>query len=98
MPIEHFIPLPHGSEERIIPVGQFGNLSVFVADPYSIALSKIDRGLANDYTDIEFLLAKGHIALDTLTQIVENTIAKAGKYDLDPEFLKHFEELKLRLK
>ena len=98
VPIEHFIPLPEGSAERIISVGQFGNLSVFVADPYSIALSKIDRGLVNDYTDIEFLLAKGHITVDALTKIVETTIAKAGKYDLDPDFLKHFEELKSRLK
>jgi hypothetical protein len=98
VPIEHFVPLPQGSEERVIPVGQFGNLNVFVADPYSIALSKIDRGLANDYADIEFLLAQGHIALDMLTKIVESTLAKAGKYDLDPDFLKHFEELKSRLK
>lgn len=98
VPIEHFIPLPEDSEKRIISVGEFGNLSVFIADPYSIALSKIDRGLANDYTDIEFLLAKGHITLDMLTNIVQSTIAKAGKYDLDPDFLKHFEELKSRLK
>lgn len=98
VPIEHFIPLPKDSEERAIHIGQFGNLSVFVADPYSIALSKIDRGLANDYADIEFLLANRHVTLDMLTKIVQSTIAKAGKYDLDPDFHKHFEELKSRLK
>ena len=97
VPLEHFIPLPQDSEERAISIGQFGNLSVFIADPYSIALSKIDRGLANDYADIEFLLAKGHIILDMLTKIVQSTIAKSGKYDLNPDFLNHFEELKSRL-
>lgn len=97
VPIEHFIPIPQGSEKRVIPVGQFGNLNVFVADPYSIALSKIDRGLANDFADIEFLINKGHINLNALTKIVKDTTAKAGKYDLDPNFLQHFEELKSRL-
>lgn len=45
VPLERFVPLPEGNEERVIRIGQFGNLEVFVADPYSIALSKLDRGL-----------------------------------------------------
>lgn len=61
VPIAQFVPLPQGSKERAIPVAQFGNLSVFVADPYSIALTKIDRGLENDYSDLEFLIERGHI-------------------------------------
>jgi hypothetical protein len=44
VPLDKFIPLPQGSEGRIIRVGQFGNLEIFIADPYSIALSKLDRG------------------------------------------------------
>lgn len=39
VPLEHFIPLPKDSENRQIRIGQFGNLEVFIADPYSIALS-----------------------------------------------------------
>ncbi len=44
VPLERFIPLPEGNEERAIFIGQFGNLEVYVADPYSIALSKLERG------------------------------------------------------
>ena len=54
VPIEHFIPLPDGSEQRNIHIGQFGNLDVYVIDPYSIALSKLDRGLDTDLDDIVF--------------------------------------------
>jgi len=51
VPLERFVPLPKGYQNRIIPIGQFGNLSVSVADPYSIALSKVDRGLEEDMTE-----------------------------------------------
>jgi hypothetical protein len=40
VPLERFIPLPKGSEKRDIHIGQFGNLDVYVADPYSIASAK----------------------------------------------------------
>ena len=56
VPIERFIPLPEGSDKRRIYVGQFGNLNVYVADPYSIALSKLDRGFDTDIDDIIFLI------------------------------------------
>lgn len=54
VPLERFIPLPEGSAERRIHIGQFGNLEIYVADPYSIALSKIDRGMDTDYDDLLF--------------------------------------------
>jgi hypothetical protein len=54
VPIQRFVPLPAGSDERRIRIGQFGNLEVFVADPYSIALSKLDRGFDTDLDDIVF--------------------------------------------
>jgi len=98
VPIERFIPLPQGSDQRVIPIAQFGNLNIFVADPYSIALSKVDRGLDNDYADIEFLIENNHITLKTLETIVQNAAAKAGKHDLNPDILNHLQELKLKLK
>lgn len=61
VPLERFIPLPEGSDERSIRIGQFGNLEVFVADPYSIALSKLDRGFDTDLDDIVFLVQKGFV-------------------------------------
>ena len=60
VPLEQFIPLPKGSAERNIRIGQFGNLEVYVADPYGIALSKLDRGFDTDLDDIVFLIRHNH--------------------------------------
>jgi hypothetical protein len=49
VPLDRFVPLPMGSTERQIHIGQFGNLEIYVADPYSIALSKLDRGFDTDF-------------------------------------------------
>lgn len=98
VPIDRFIPLPKGSEQRAIPIAQFGNLNVYVADPYSIALSKIDRGLDNDYADIVFLIRHHHINLKDLENIVQSAVSKAGKFDLHPDILAHLQELISRLK
>ena len=98
VPIERFIPLPDGNEERNIFIGQFANLDVYVIDPYSIALSKIDRGLLTDFDDIIFLIEKKHITLEELEHITQNAVAKAGKFDLHPDILAHLQELKSRLK
>lgn len=61
VPLERFVPLPEGSAERMIRIGQFGNLEVLVADPYSITLSKLDRGLDTDLDDIVFLVRSGFV-------------------------------------
>ncbi len=98
VPIERFIPLPAGSSERNIHIGQFGNLEVYVADPYSIALSKLDRGLDTDLEDIVFLVHHNHITLDKLELITHNALSQAKKFDFHPEILAHLQELKKRLK
>lgn len=98
VPIEHFIPLPDGSEQRNIHIGQFGNLDVYVIDPYSIALSKLDRGLDTDLDDIVFLIQHDHVNLEELERVMQNALSHARKSDLHPEILAHFQELKVRLK
>jgi len=98
VPIDRFIPMPDGNEQRNIFIGQFGNLEVYVVDPYSIALSKVDRGLFTDFDDIIFLIKKNYITLNELERITKDAISKAGKFDLHPEILTHLEELKIRLK
>lgn len=97
VPIERFIPLPTGSDQRTIHIGQFGNLEVYVADPYSIALSKLDRGFDTDIEDIVFLVGHNFITLDQLERITRNALSYASKYDLHPEILAHLQELKNRL-
>lgn len=98
VPIERFIPVPEGSDQRSILIGQFGNLEVYVADPYSIALSKVDRGLDTDFDDIVFLVQGGFVDPQELVRITENSLSHAGKFDFNPEILAHLQELKNRLK
>lgn len=97
VPIERLIPLPKGSAERSIYIGQFGNLEIYVADPYSIALSKLDRGFDTDLDDIVFLIQHDHITLEELERITQDALPLAGKFDFHPEVLAHLQELKKRL-
>lgn len=84
VPFQRFIPIPTGANERHVSIGRFGNLQVLVFDPYSIALSKLDRGFESDIEDIVFLLRRGHIdfaQLDTL--LAGLTRELAAQYDMD---------------
>ena len=96
--IERFIPVPQGSDKRVIRIGQFGNLEVFAADPYSIALSKLDRGFDTDFDDIIFLIRRRLVNLEELEQIMHNALPQAREFDMNPaEVLAHFQVLKDRL-
>ena len=98
VPLERFIPLPKGSDQRNIRIGQFGNLEVYVADPYSIALSKLDRGLETDFDDIVFLIQQNFIMLNQLEHILSEALPDARQFDVNPDILDHLEEVKERLK
>jgi uncharacterized nucleotidyltransferase DUF6036 len=97
VPLERFIPLPKGSDKRNIRIGQFGNLEVYVADPYSMALSKLDRGFDTDLDDLVFLVQHDLVNLEELERITRDALPQAKKFDLDPEILAHLQELKKRL-
>lgn len=97
VPLDRFVPLPKGSEERVIRIGQFGNLEIFVADPYSIALSKIDRGADTDYDDLLFLIENDHIDIDEFERMVREALPLASQFDFHPDILEHLQELKNRL-
>lgn len=99
VPIERFIPLPDGSSERNIRIGQFGNLEVFVADPYSIALSKLDRGFDTDFDDIIFLVQSGYVDWDKLGSMTNIVLRRAKEFDISPaDFLAHIQIVRERLK
>jgi hypothetical protein len=97
VPLDRFIPLPEGSSDRVIRIGKFGNLEVFVADPYSIALSKLDRGFDTDLGDIVFLVQSGRIDFARFEQMIQKALPHAGKYDFHPDILEHLQELRNRL-
>jgi len=88
IPIDEFIPLPPGTSIRHQSVGNFENISVFVFDPYSIAISKVARGFETDIQDVLFLLQQGIIELATLSQYVEESLPVAWEYDIDPNDMK----------
>ena len=88
IPIDEFIPLPPAASTRHQSVGNFGNISVYVYDPYSIALSKIARGFETDIQDVLFLLHQGFIDLDKLSQYVEGSLQVAWDFDINPNEMK----------
>jgi hypothetical protein len=98
VPLERFIPLPKDSDKRSIRIGQYGNLEVFVADPYSIALSKLDRGLDTDFDDLVFLVQNGYVHMAEFERILKEALPQARKFDLNPDILEHLQELRTRLK
>ena len=98
VPIDRFIPLPEGNENRSIFIGEYGNINVYVIDPYSIALSKIDRGFDTDLEDVVFLIQHKQIKIEELEKIIKDGLSRAGKFDFHPEILAHFEGLQKRLK
>lgn len=82
--INQFIPMPKGSEERNIRIGQFGNLEVYVLDPYAIAISKLDRGFDSDIEDIVFLIQNGFVEYEHLKSMMETALQQSRKFDLNP--------------
>lgn len=92
------MPLPEGNEQRSIHIGQFGKVDVFIFDPYSIALSKLDRGSDRDLDDIVFLIQRNQINEVELERILNDALPHAGKFDFNPDILAHLQELKRRLK
>jgi hypothetical protein len=99
VPLDRFIPLPSGSAERTIFIGKFGNLEVLVADPYSIAFSKVDRGFDTDLEDILFLIRQGYIDLTGLERVVQESLPRCREFDINADDLRaHLETLIARLK
>jgi hypothetical protein len=66
-----FIPLPPGHEARASSVGRFGTVDVLLFDPYSVALSKLDRGHARDIEDVRSLLKAGVLDPGELRRLFE---------------------------
>jgi len=57
-------------------VGRYGDLEVFLFDPVSTALAKIERGSNQDIDDVLALLAAGRLRLDSLVDAFEEIIPR----------------------
>lgn len=93
VPISEFVPLPEGAHERNIEVGQFGTIKVFIFDPYTIALSKVDRGLDIDIEEILFLIQQNLITFEHLETIVQTALNHAPEFGLDPSGVREHVEV-----
>lgn len=98
VPLAEFIPLPPQAYERRQLVGQFGQLEVYVFDPYSIALSKIARGFETDLEDVVFMWREELIEFDELERHFRAVLPRAVQADVIPqEFRDYFDEVRRRI-
>ena len=92
-----FIPLPTGYRERSRFIGRYGQVDVFHFDLYSTALSKIERGTAEDFSDVLALLHHGQIEMSALESYFIEILPRFATASLkgDPdEFQRKFAALR----
>ncbi len=82
VPIDQFVPMPMGADQRRLFIGRFGRLEVFALDPYTIALSKLDRGFDTDIEDIVFLIHRNLVTLEQLEQVALTALTRAAEFDI----------------
>lgn len=98
VPIDEFVPLPDDAQTRRLAVGQFGFLDVYILDPYTIALSKIERGFDTDLEDVLFLIRQGLITLARLESVVAQAVLRAQEFALSPTAMReHLQDLRNQL-
>jgi hypothetical protein len=85
VPIEQFVPVPDGAAQRQVLIGQFGQITAYVLDPYTIALSKLDRGFDTDIDDILFLIRRNLITIDQLEETMNKALQRASEFGLDSQ-------------
>jgi hypothetical protein len=96
--IDHFVPITSDGLKRSLHFGTYGKIETFILDPYSIALSKIDRGFDTDLDDVVFLIRRGLVDLDELERLTQELLLRAGEFDIYPkEMLAHLREVHERL-
>jgi hypothetical protein len=66
-----FIPELPGWRERCVFLGRFGKLDFFHYDPYSQALSKLERAHARDLDDVRNMVRRGMVAPKLLWELFE---------------------------
>jgi hypothetical protein len=81
----HFIPPLPGWEERSLFIAQEGRLAFYHYDLYAQALSKIERGHAQDRIDVAAMLRERYIEPDRLRQLFDAIEGDLYRYPaIDP--------------
>jgi hypothetical protein len=85
VPIAQFVPMPTGADDRQLLIGRFGSIEVHVLDPYTIALSKLDRGFETDIDDIVFLIHGNLITFEQLERFALTALKRASEFNMSVE-------------
>ena len=80
--------MPENADKRAILVGEFDNLTVYIFDPYTIALSKLERGFDTDIEGILFLIQQNLIEIEQLAIFTEKAISRAYEFNLDSQAMR----------
>lgn len=84
----HFVPALPGWRDRCEFALQIGKLSVHHFDPYTQALSKLERGHVRDMQDIQALVEKGIVNPVRLRALFADVWAELFRYPaIDPKSL-----------
>jgi len=80
-----FVPLPRGWRERSISVRKEGLLSFADFDPYSQALSKLERGHAHDLEDVAAMTRLGLVEPARLLELLGEIVPELCRFpSLEP--------------
>lgn len=84
-----FLPALAGWEERSRFRFREGNLEVFDFDPYSQALSKLERGFELDLDDVRSMVSSGQVEPAQLRELFEGIEAELYRFPaVDPRTLR----------
>ena len=76
----HFVPALPGWRERCQFAQQLGNLAVHHFDPYTQALSKVERGHERDLQDVQALVREGIVDPARLRALFASVEAELFRY------------------
>lgn len=98
VPFDTFVPVSAAAQARHRFIGRFGVLDVYVFDLYSIAVSKLDRGLDTDIADVAFLVQRELVDLAVLQTELSAALTQARAFAMNPEEAQaHLDELRRAL-
>ena len=93
----HFVPALPGWRDRCEFVAQLGKLAVHHFDPYTQALSKLERGHDRDLRDVTALVSEGLVDPTRLLALFAEVEAELFRYpSIDPPSLRRAAELLAR--
>jgi len=93
-----FVPLPPESAARAQSIGRFGQVDVFLLDPYAVAMGKLGRGHDRDIADIRSMLAAGVLDAATLRRHAEAVLPEYERRSVRADPIKFRAMLELALR